>query len=141
MILQPKNKFTMKILKLLIILFFCTKLNVQNTKARVIVLTDIENEPDDAMSTVRFLTYSNQFDVEGLVATTSIHQRNKVASWRLKEIVEVYGKVQPNLLLHEAGYQSTEKLLSIIKDGRADYGMQAVGKDLCVTGDEIFNFC
>lgn len=29
-------------------------------KPRVIVLTDIENEPDDAMSLVRFLTYSNQ---------------------------------------------------------------------------------
>ena len=33
---------------------------------RVFVLPDIENEPDDAMSMVRFLTYSNQFDVEGL---------------------------------------------------------------------------
>jgi hypothetical protein len=31
---------------------------------------------------VRFLTYSNQFDVEGLVATTSIHQRDKTAAWR-----------------------------------------------------------
>lgn len=37
-------------------------------KLRVIVLTDIENEPDDAMSLVRFLTYSNQWDVEGLIA-------------------------------------------------------------------------
>ena len=43
-------------------------------KKRVIVLTDIENEPDDAMSLVRFLTYSNQWDVEGLIVTTSVHQ-------------------------------------------------------------------
>ena len=43
-------------------------------KPRVLVLTDIENEPDDAMSMVRFLTYTNQWDVEGLVATTSVHQ-------------------------------------------------------------------
>jgi hypothetical protein len=42
-------------------------------KVRIFVLTDIENEPDDAQSLVRFLTYSNRFDVEGLVATTSIH--------------------------------------------------------------------
>ena len=48
-------------------------------KERVFVLTDIENEPDDAMSMVRFLTYANQFDIEGLVATTSIHQKNHVA--------------------------------------------------------------
>ena len=37
-------------------------------KPRVFVLTDIENEPDDAMSMVRFLVYANQWDVEGLVA-------------------------------------------------------------------------
>ena len=43
---------------------------------------------------VRFLTYANQFDVEGLVATTSIHQQTKTAAWRIKEIVEAYGKVQ-----------------------------------------------
>lgn len=43
-------------------------------KPRVLVLTDIENEPDDAMSMVRFLAYSNQWDVEGLVATISVHE-------------------------------------------------------------------
>ena len=36
-------------------------------KPRAFVLTDIENEPDDAMSLVRFLVYSNNWDVEGLV--------------------------------------------------------------------------
>jgi len=30
-----------------------------NQKFRVFVLTDIENEPDDAQSLVRFMTYSN----------------------------------------------------------------------------------
>jgi hypothetical protein len=53
-------------------------------KPRVFVLTDIENEPDDAQSMVRFLTYANQFDVEGLVATTSVHQRDKTAAWRIR---------------------------------------------------------
>ena len=32
-------------------------------KPRVFVLTDIENEPDDAMSMVRFLTYTNHYDI------------------------------------------------------------------------------
>ncbi len=122
---------------LLGLFIFQIESNAQITKPRVIVLTDIENEPDDAMSTVRFLTYSNQFDVEGLVATTSIHQKNKVASWRLKEIVEAYGKVQPNLILHESGYPSAETLLSIVKDGRSDYGMQAVGKGMDSDGSEL----
>ena len=55
------------------------------SKPRVFVLTDIENEPDDAQSMVRFLTYANHFDVEGLVATTSIHQRDKTAAWRIRD--------------------------------------------------------
>ena len=41
-------------------------------RPRVIVLTDIENEPDDAMSLVRFLVYANQWDTEALIATTSV---------------------------------------------------------------------
>ena len=45
-------------------------------------MTDIANEPDDQMSMVRFLVYSNQFDVEGLVATTSTWMRNTVRPGR-----------------------------------------------------------
>jgi hypothetical protein len=40
-------------------------------KSRVLVLTDIANEPDDQMSMVRFLVYANEYDIEGLVAGTS----------------------------------------------------------------------
>ena len=44
-------------------------------KSRVVVMTDIANEPDDQMSMVRFLVYANHFDVEGLIATTSTWMR------------------------------------------------------------------
>ena len=47
-------------------------------KQRVVVMTDIANEPDDQMSMVRFLVYSNQFDVEGLIATTSTWMKSRV---------------------------------------------------------------
>jgi hypothetical protein len=87
-------------------------------RPRVVVLTDIENEPDDAESIVRFLTYSNQWDVEGLVATTSVHQRDKTAGWRIREIVGAYGKVRESLLKHEPGFPETDYLLSMIKEGR-----------------------
>lgn len=105
-------------------------------KPRVFVLTDIENEPDDAQSLVRFLTYANQFDIEGLVATTSVHQPRKTAAWRIREIVEAYGQVQPNLLLHEPGYPSAAQLLALITEGRADYGMQAVGQGMDSAGSD-----
>ena len=48
---------------------------VASDKSRVLVLTDIGNEPDDAESFVRLLLYANQLDIEGLVATTSTWQR------------------------------------------------------------------
>jgi hypothetical protein len=98
-------------------------------KPRVFVLTDIENEPDDAMSLVRFLVYSNQFDVEGLGATTSIHQPDKVAAWRIREIVAAYEKVRDNLELHEPGYPTAESLRGVTYEGRPEYGMKAVGKE------------
>ena len=47
-------------------------------KPRHFVLTDIENEPDDAMSMVRLLVYANHFDIEGLAATTSIRRFKEV---------------------------------------------------------------
>lgn len=107
-----------------------------NSKQRVMVLTDIENEPDDAQSMVRFLTYVNQWDVEGLVATTSVHQKKKIAAWRIKEIVAAYGKVRNNLLLHEKGYPDTTYLYSIIKESYPDFGMGAVGPGKDSEGSE-----
>jgi hypothetical protein len=104
---------------------------------RLFVLTDIENEPDDAQSMVRLLTYANDIDIEGLVATTSIHQRNRTAANRIREIVEAYRKVQPNLLLHDPGYPTAQHLLSLVREGRPDYGMNAVGEGMDSSGSEF----
>jgi hypothetical protein len=106
-------------------------------KERVFVLTDIENEPDDAMSLVRFLVYANQFDIEGLVATTSIHQQKKVAAWRIREIVDAYAKVRDNLELHEPGFPTADALRALIVEGLPDYGMNAVGKGMDSAGSEL----
>ena len=43
-----------------------------SSKSRVLVLTDIENEPDDAQSLVRFLLYTNEMDVKGQCAATPL---------------------------------------------------------------------
>jgi hypothetical protein len=106
-------------------------------KPRVFVLTDIENEPDDAMSMVRFLVYANQWDVEGLVATTSVHQQKSVAAWRIREIVDAYGKVRDSLELHEKGFPTAEALRTVIAEGRPDFGMHAVGKGMDSGGSEL----
>ena len=67
--------------RILFLLFFVPVISIAqiNSKQRVIVLTDIEADPDDTQSLIRFLLYSNQWDIEGLIATTSIHQKTRVA--------------------------------------------------------------
>ena len=90
------------------------------------MLTDIENEPDDAQSMVRFLTYSNHWDVEKRITPTSVHQRNRVAPEWIRRVVQTYGKVRNNLLLHEKGYPETDYLLSRIKPAIPKYGMDAL---------------
>jgi hypothetical protein len=139
------HRFTCRIMKTHLLGFalvtigigFAAGVLAADTKPRVFVLTDIENEPDDAMSMVRFLSYCNQWDVEGLVATTSIHQQNKTAAPRIRRIVEAYGEVRDNLLLHEAGYPTTDHLLSVIKEGPPLYGMEAVGEGHDSSGSEL----
>jgi len=107
------------------------------TRPRVIVLTDIENEPDDAESMVRFLVYSNHWDVEGLIATTSVHLPNRTAPESIRAIVEAYGQVRDNLLLHEPGFPSAGQLLSVLREGRAAAGMAGVGQGMDSPGSEL----
>lgn len=96
-------------------------------KPRVIVLTDIGNEPDDSMSMVRFLLYSNELDVEGLIAATSTWLRDRVHRELIEERIDAYAEVLPNLRVHADGYPDAEVLRSKIRAGRAAYGMQGVG--------------
>jgi len=97
------------------------------TRLRVLVLTDIENEPDDTQSLIRFLTYSNNWDIEGLIATTSVHKKDKPAPGKIRELIAAYGKVRSNLLLHEKGFPEENFLMEIVKEGYSGFGMEAVG--------------
>jgi hypothetical protein len=106
-------------------------------KTRVLVMTDIANEPDDQMSMVRFLVYSNQFDVEGLVATTSTWMRNKVRPDVIRTLIDAYEAVQPNLLKHQAGFPAAAALRGIVVPGQTGYGMAAVGPDKMSPGAEL----
>ena len=106
-------------------------------KKRLVVLTDIEADPDDAQSLVRLLLYANDIDIEALIATTSTHQKNRVAPETIRKIVNACGKVQPNLLKHEKEYPSAQALLAIIKQGKAVYGMEGVGEGNDSEGSEF----
>ena len=97
-------------------------------KQRLIVLSDIEAEVDDTESFVRLMLYSNVIDIKGLIATTSVWKRTSVAPESIVKIIKAYGKVQPNLLNHEAGFPEAETLLTLVKHGLPKYGMLGVGE-------------
>ncbi len=103
--------------------------NIQDIdKQRLFVLTDIGNEPDDMQSMIRLLLYSNIIDIEGLVATTSVHQKDTVKPEMIEKAISAYGEVRNNLLLHEPGYPSTDLLNSLVSNGPPVYGMNGVGE-------------
>lgn len=102
-------------------------LGVDQPKQRLIVLSDIEADPDDSQSLVRLLLYANQIDIEGLVATTSTHQKARIAPESIQAIIDAYGSVQPQLLKHEPGYPKAAALKALVRAGSPRYGMEGVG--------------
>jgi hypothetical protein len=105
-------------------------------KPRAVILTDMGNEPDDQMSFVRLLLYSNEIDLEALVATTSTWQKNKVQMEPMKKIVAAYGEVRPNLLKHATGWPEAATLDAMVMAGQLAYGLAAVGADKMSPGAE-----
>jgi len=105
-------------------------------KPRVIVISDIGNEPDDQMSFVRLLLYSNEFDLEGLIAATSTWQKTTTHPETMHALIQAYGQVRPNLLLNAQGWPTAELLDSLVFTGQPAYGIAAIGKDKMSTGAE-----
>lgn len=108
-----------------------------DAKPRLFVLTDIANEPDDEESMVRLLVYANEFDLEGLVATTSTHLRNRTRVDLIHRQLDAYAQVRPNLLKHASGFPTTESLRAVAAAGQPAYGMASVGEGKRTAGSRL----
>ena len=82
-----------------------------NDKTRVIVTSD--GEIDDECSLVRFLLYTNEWDVEGIITSSSQYHwpGHKWAGddWAFPYL-DAYEKVYPNLIRHDKDYPSPDYL-------------------------------
>ena len=100
-------------------------------RPRLVVLTDIGGDPDDQQSLIRLMLYSNEFDIEGLIASASGtpgELKQAVTKPELiREIVEAYGTVRPNLVRHAEGYFEATALLERIHSGNPQRGEHAIG--------------
>jgi hypothetical protein len=99
------------------------------TRPRLLVLTDVSNEPDDEESLVRLLVYANEFEIEGLVATTSTWLRTGPREDLIRRHLGAYAKVVSNLSRHAGGFPSAESLLSVTTTGQGGFGMAAVRRN------------
>src|SRR5215208_1825890 len=114
-----------------------TRIDPYVPRQRLLVLTDIANEPDDQMSMVRLLVYSNQLDIEGLVATTSTWMKKAVRPDVIRLLIDAYEQVQPNLLAHAPGFPASAALRAVVSTGQPDYGMAAVGPGKTSPGSDL----
>ncbi len=89
-------------------------------RPRVVVLSDYFKDPDDKQSFIRFLTYSNEFEVEGLIATSLAFGDGAVRPELLREQIADYAEVFPSLQKHgrpDFEYPTPAALLRVVKAG------------------------
>lgn len=105
-------------------------------KPRVAVISDMGNEPDDQMSFVRLLLYSNELDIEALVASTSTWQKSAVHPETMHTLIHAYSQVRSNLQLHASGWPTAESLNALVVAGQPGYGLAATGAGRQTAGSD-----
>jgi Protein of unknown function (DUF1593) len=105
-------------------------------KPRAVIISDIGNEPDDQMSLVRLLLYSNEIDLEAIIASTSTWQKTTVHPETMYRLIAGYGQVRANLMLHAKGWATAEELDKRVHVGQPAYGMDATGSGKASDGSK-----
>jgi len=112
-----------------------------NDKPRLIVTTDIGGDPDDQQSMIRLMTHANEFQIEGLIASSTGKGRKAgkghVRADLIEEIVGAYGEVRGNLASHAEGFPECDHLLERAVAGNARCGMDAIGEDRDTDGSRL----
>jgi xylan 1,4-beta-xylosidase len=76
------------------------------------------SDPDDVQSMVRFLLYTNEFDVEGLIASSGTFA-NIAKKQNILDILNLYDEVDENLRRHDSRFPSADYLRSVTYQGRS----------------------
>ena len=101
----------------------------QSNRLRVMMSTDFpdasqyinNSDPDDVQSMVRFLLHSNEFDVEGLIASAATN--SFVADKdNIHYMVDLYDQVDENLRVHDQNFPTADYLHSVTYQGMGNEG-------------------
>ena len=100
-------------------------------RPRLAVLTDIGGDPDDQQSLIRLMVYANEFHLELLIASASGTPGELATAITrpdlVRQIVDAYGGVLPNLRRHASGWPSVESLRSKVLTGNPRRGRAHIG--------------
>jgi hypothetical protein len=96
----------------------------------------LKQTPDDTQSLVRLLLYSNEIDIEGIVATTSCWMHDTVHPQSIIKVIQAYEKVQSNLKKHHPDFPEAKTLYPLVKKGLPEYGMKGVGEGMDSEGSD-----
>jgi hypothetical protein len=144
-------------LSVLLFLSATATAQADDLKPRVIILTDISpatHEPDDMESMIRLMAYADQFEIEGLVASTGWSlDGSKGEPWLplIHDVINAYEKDLPNLrkrsnqqghLPEESGqkigyWPSAKYLHARTVMGSKKRGYSFIGKDNDSPGSEL----
>ena len=94
-------------------------------KPRLLITTDIGQDPDDQQSLVRWLHYANEFKLEGIVVNADSNNSNEPPVLKdsiVNTLIDSYEKIEKNLRLHQPDYPFASELRKVVKKGCAGNG-------------------
>lgn len=109
-------------------------------KPRLFILTDITScesgvrEPDDAQTLVRLLHYANDFEIEGLCATSNMGHGHVCRPEIIQEIIDAYEQDFPNLSKVDSAFMRPEALRKTVYAGEAVAGPEISVEDCVLSG-------
>src|SRR5437870_11307339 len=83
-------------------------------RLRLVIETDAGGDPDDEQSLVRFLLYTCEWDVEGIIANRAQAREGENLNLErtdlgiVRALVKAYGECYPNLVRNDARYPSPD---------------------------------
>lgn len=104
-------------------------------RLRVIVETDAGGDPDDEQSLVRFLLYTNEWDVEGIIANRPAAREGENRNTErtglniVRRFLRAYGSCFPNLVKHDPRFPRPDALM---RRTVAGYEETPDGEDLII---------
>lgn len=98
----------------------------EQVRPRVIIETDAGGDPDDEQSLVRFLLYTNDLDVEGIIANRPVARdgenlnSERTGLGIIRQMLKAYETCYPKLVQHDRRYPPPAQLLERTVPGYID---------------------